>query len=47
MLVDRVIVAPDELQVKLRPNGVENLALDVMRKPAGPHAAKQVEAAMA
>ena len=46
LLVDRVIVAPDELQVKLRPNGVQNLALDVIREPGRPRA-KQVEAAMA
>ena len=33
LLVEAVIVSPNELQVKLRPNGVENLALDVMRDP--------------
>ena len=31
LLVDRIIVSPNELQVRLRPNGVENLAIDVLR----------------
>ena len=33
LLVDRVTISPNELQVKLHPNGVENLALDVIRNP--------------
>ena len=33
LLVERIIVSPNELQVKLHPNGVENLALDVVRGP--------------
>lgn len=31
LLVERVIVLPDEMQVKLHANGIENLALDVVR----------------
>ena len=47
LLVDRIIVSPNELQVKLHPNSVENLALDVMCNPGRPRAAKQVEEATA
>ena len=47
LLVDRVIVAPDELQVKLRPNGVENLALDVIRDPGRSRAKPVIEGATA
>ena len=42
-----LIVAPNELQVKLHPSGVENLALDVIRDPTRKRAAKVVEEAMA
>ncbi|MEO8544914.1 MAG: hypothetical protein ABI434_15095 [Burkholderiaceae bacterium] len=45
LLVGRIIVAPNELQVKLRPNGVENLALDVIRDPGRSRAKPVVEAA--
>ena len=47
LLVDRIIVAPDELQVKLRPNGVENLALDVIRDPGRSCAKPVIEGATA
>ena len=47
LLVERVIVAPNELQVKLHPSGVENLALDVIRDPGRTRAAKATEEAMA
>ena len=47
LLVDRIIVSPNELQVKFHPNGVENLALDVMRNPGRPCAARQDEEATA
>ena len=47
LLVDRVIVAPDELQVKLRPNGVENLALDVVQGPGRSPAKPVIEGAPA
>ena len=47
LLVDRVIVAPDELQVKLRPNGVETLALDVIRDPGRSRAKPVIEGATA
>ncbi|MEO8859251.1 MAG: recombinase family protein [Burkholderiaceae bacterium] len=43
LLVERVIVAPNELQVKLRPNGVENLALDVIRDPGRSRAKQALE----
>ena len=29
LLVERIVVSPDEMQVRLRPNGIENLALDM------------------
>ena len=47
LLVERIIVSPNELQVKFHPNGVQNLALDVMRNPGGPRAARQIEEATA
>jgi len=31
LLVERIVVSPNEMQVRLHPNGVENLALDVVR----------------
>ncbi len=43
LLVDRIIVAANELQVKLHPNGVENLALDVVRDPGRSRAKPVVE----
>ncbi len=46
-MVEKVIVAPNELQVKLHPSGVENLALDVIRDPGWTRAAKATEEAMA
>lgn len=30
LLVERIVVSPDELQVRLRPNGIENLAFDMI-----------------
>ena len=47
LLVDRVIVSPNELQVKLRSNGVENLALHVIRDPGRSPAKPVVEEATA
>ena len=47
LLVERIIVSPNEFQVKLHPKGVENLANEVIRNPAGPRAGKQVEEALA
>ena len=47
LLVDRIIVSPNELQVKLHPNGVENLALDVIRDPGRPRSANKKEEALA
>ena len=46
LLVERVIVAPNELQVKLHPSGVENLARDVIRDPGRTRAAKAAEEAI-
>ena len=34
LLVERVIISPNELLVRMHPNGIENLALDVMRNAA-------------
>ncbi len=31
LLVERIVVSPNEMQVRLHPNGIENLALDVVR----------------
>ena len=31
LLVERIVVSPNEMQVRLHPNGIENLALDVLR----------------
>lgn len=31
LLVERIVVSTNEMQVRLHPNGVENLALDVVR----------------
>jgi hypothetical protein len=31
LLVERIVVSSNEMQVRLRPNGIENLALDVVR----------------
>ena len=45
LLVERIIVSPNELQVKLRPNGVENLALDVIRDPGRSPAKPVIEGA--
>ncbi|MDY7576732.1 recombinase family protein [Herbaspirillum sp. RTI4] len=36
LLIERIIVSPNELQVKLHPNGIDHLALDVMRAPDTP-----------
>ena len=47
LLVERIIVSPNELQVKLRPNGVENLALDVIRDPGRSRAKPVIEGATA
>ena len=47
LLVDRVIVSPNELQMKLHPNGVENLALDVVRDPGRARARPVAEEALA
>jgi hypothetical protein len=46
LLVERIIVSPNEMQVRLHPNGVENLALDVVRA-AGRKAAPTAEEALA
>ncbi len=46
LLVEQVVISPNELQVKLHPNGVENLALDVIRDP-GRSRAKVAQEAMA
>jgi len=46
LLVERIVVSPNEMQVRLHPNGVENLALDVVRA-AGRKAAPAAEEAMA
>ena len=46
LLVERIVVSPNEMQVRLHPNGVENLALDVVRA-AGRKAAPTAEEAMA
>jgi DNA invertase Pin-like site-specific DNA recombinase len=43
LLVDRIVVSPNELQVKLHPNGVENLALDVIRDPNRPRTSNQIK----
>jgi len=46
LLVESVIVSPNELRVNLYPNGVENLALDVLQNPLSENhnkAAKQQE----
>jgi hypothetical protein len=34
LLVERVIISPNELLVRMHPNGIENLVLDVMRNAA-------------
>ena len=47
LLVERIIVSPNELQVKLHPNGVENLALDVIRDPSRARSAEVNEEALA
>ena len=47
LLVDRIIVSPNELQVKLHPNGVENLALDVIRDPGRSRSVNLKEEALA
>ncbi len=31
LLVERIILSPNEMQERLHPNGIENLALDVVR----------------
>ena len=36
LLVERIVVTPNELQLRLRPNGIESLALDVVRDPDRP-----------
>jgi len=46
LLVERIVVSPNEMQVRLHPNGVENLALDVVRA-AGRKAATVAEEALA
>jgi DNA invertase Pin-like site-specific DNA recombinase len=43
LLVDRVIISPNELLVRMHPNGVENLALDVIRNPASARVVKSGE----
>ena len=47
LLIERIIISPNELQVKLHPNGVENLALDVIRNPGTPRSAKVAQEAFA
>ena len=47
LLVERIIVSPNELQVKLHPNRVESLALDVIRDPGRSPAKPAVEEALA
>ena len=47
LLVDRITVSPNELQVKLHPSGVENLALDVIRDPGRARARPVAEEAVA
>ena len=40
LLVERVIISPNELLFRMHPNGVENLALDVIRNPASARVVK-------
>jgi hypothetical protein len=40
LLVERVIISPNELLIRMHPNGVENLALDVIRNPASARVVK-------
>jgi len=47
LLVEQVIISPNELQVKLHPNGVENLALDVIRDSGRSRNAKVAQEEMA
>jgi DNA invertase Pin-like site-specific DNA recombinase len=47
LLIERIIISTNELQVKLHPNGVENLALDVIRNPGTPRSAKVAQEAFA
>ena len=35
LLVERIVVSPDEMQIRLRPNGVEDLALDMVGPEPG------------
>ena len=34
LLVEKVIVSPDDLEVRFRPNGIEVLALELQPEPA-------------
>ena len=40
LLVELVIISPNELLVRMHPNGLENLALDVIRNPASARVVK-------
>ena len=33
LLIEKVIVSPDDLEVRFRPNGIEALALELQREP--------------
>ena len=43
LLIDKVIVSPDDLEVRFRPNGIEVLALELHPEPT----AETVEKAVA
>jgi site-specific DNA recombinase len=43
LLIEKVIVSPDDLEVRFRPNGIEVLALELQPEPA----AEPVEEAVA
>jgi site-specific DNA recombinase len=34
LLIEKVIVSPDDLEVRFRPNGIEVLALELQPEPA-------------
>jgi site-specific DNA recombinase len=34
LLIEKVIVSPNDLEVRLRPNGIEALALELQPEPA-------------
>lgn len=45
LLVERVVVSPTDLQVKMRPNGIQNLATNVIRNAKQATAAEEEIAA--